>query len=112
MWARAHVCPASVMRMHWRRTATSSASFCRRTSATRAAAFSGEHGVSRLSGARKAGNEGTDSVGSYYIESGAASGMNNGACMGSAAMELLDKRESRIRRMFGHIAPSYDFLNH
>lgn len=25
---------------------------------------------------------------------------------------LLDKRESRIRRMFGHIAPSYDFLNH
>src|SRR5205809_8147268 len=32
--------------------------------------------------------------------------------MGSAAMELLDKRESRIRRMFGHIAPSYDFLNH
>src|SRR5438876_2419564 len=32
--------------------------------------------------------------------------------MGSAAMELLDNRESRIRRMFGHIAPSYDFLNH
>src|SRR5262245_14047738 len=26
--------------------------------------------------------------------------------------ELLDKRETRIRRMFGHIAPSYDFLNH
>ena len=25
---------------------------------------------------------------------------------------LLDKRESRIRNMFGHIAPSYDFLNH
>lgn len=25
---------------------------------------------------------------------------------------LLDKRESRIRRMFGSIAPSYDFLNH
>jgi demethylmenaquinone methyltransferase/2-methoxy-6-polyprenyl-1,4-benzoquinol methylase len=25
---------------------------------------------------------------------------------------LLDKREARIRRMFGHIAPSYDFLNH
>src|SRR5262245_8439167 len=25
---------------------------------------------------------------------------------------LLDKRETRIRRMFGHIAPSYDFLNH
>src|SRR5438876_10044710 len=32
--------------------------------------------------------------------------------MGSAAMELLDNRESRIRRMFNHIAPSYDFLNH
>jgi demethylmenaquinone methyltransferase / 2-methoxy-6-polyprenyl-1,4-benzoquinol methylase len=28
------------------------------------------------------------------------------------ALQLLDKRESRIRRMFGHIAPSYDFLNH
>src|SRR5881227_1611349 len=26
--------------------------------------------------------------------------------------ELLDKREPRIRRMFGHIAPSYDLLNH
>jgi len=25
---------------------------------------------------------------------------------------LVDKREERIRRMFGHIAPSYDFLNH
>ncbi len=25
---------------------------------------------------------------------------------------LLDKRETRIRRMFGNIAPSYDFLNH
>jgi demethylmenaquinone methyltransferase/2-methoxy-6-polyprenyl-1,4-benzoquinol methylase len=25
---------------------------------------------------------------------------------------LLDKREVRIRRMFGHIAPSYDVLNH
>jgi demethylmenaquinone methyltransferase/2-methoxy-6-polyprenyl-1,4-benzoquinol methylase len=25
---------------------------------------------------------------------------------------LLDKREARIRRMFNHIAPSYDFLNH
>ena len=25
---------------------------------------------------------------------------------------LVDKRESRIRGMFGHIAPSYDFLNH
>jgi demethylmenaquinone methyltransferase/2-methoxy-6-polyprenyl-1,4-benzoquinol methylase len=28
------------------------------------------------------------------------------------AQALLDKREVRIRRMFGHIAPSYDFLNH
>lgn len=26
--------------------------------------------------------------------------------------EIVDKREERIRRMFGHIAPSYDFLNH
>src|SRR5262249_51367922 len=26
--------------------------------------------------------------------------------------ELLDKREVRIRRMFGQIAPWYDFLNH
>ncbi len=25
---------------------------------------------------------------------------------------LIDKREVRIRRMFGHIAPSYDLLNH
>src|SRR5579884_1300186 len=25
---------------------------------------------------------------------------------------VVDKREVRIRRMFGHIAPSYDFLNH
>lgn len=25
---------------------------------------------------------------------------------------LVDKGETRIRRMFGHIAPSYDFLNH
>src|SRR5712691_4302904 len=25
---------------------------------------------------------------------------------------LLDKREARIRRMFGHIAPTYDLLNH
>src|SRR5947209_13820933 len=25
---------------------------------------------------------------------------------------LLDKRETRIRRMFGDIAPRYDFLNH
>ncbi len=28
------------------------------------------------------------------------------------ATELLDKREVRIRRMFGQIAPWYDFLNH
>ena len=28
------------------------------------------------------------------------------------ASALVDKRETRIRRMFGHIAPSYDFLNH
>jgi demethylmenaquinone methyltransferase/2-methoxy-6-polyprenyl-1,4-benzoquinol methylase len=28
------------------------------------------------------------------------------------SVSLLDKREARIRRMFGHIAPSYDFLNH
>jgi demethylmenaquinone methyltransferase/2-methoxy-6-polyprenyl-1,4-benzoquinol methylase len=26
--------------------------------------------------------------------------------------QLLDKREERIRTMFGHIAPYYDFLNH
>ena len=26
--------------------------------------------------------------------------------------QLLDKREARIRRMFGQIAPCYDFLNH
>ena len=26
--------------------------------------------------------------------------------------QLLDKREVRIRRMFGQIAPWYDFLNH
>lgn len=26
--------------------------------------------------------------------------------------DLLDKREARIRRMFGQIAPRYDFLNH
>src|SRR5437899_9173387 len=25
---------------------------------------------------------------------------------------LLDKRETRVRRMFGAIAPSYDLLNH
>src|SRR6478672_5326437 len=25
---------------------------------------------------------------------------------------LVDKREARIRTMFGHIAPSYDLLNH
>jgi demethylmenaquinone methyltransferase/2-methoxy-6-polyprenyl-1,4-benzoquinol methylase len=28
------------------------------------------------------------------------------------SVSLLDRREARIRRMFGHIAPSYDFLNH
>lgn len=28
------------------------------------------------------------------------------------ADSLLDKRETRIRSMFNHIAPSYDFLNH
>lgn len=28
------------------------------------------------------------------------------------SVSLLDKREARIRRMFGSIAPSYDFLNH
>src|SRR6266704_1547414 len=28
------------------------------------------------------------------------------------ATSLLDKRETRIRRMFGNIAPRYDFLNH
>src|SRR5437588_12413071 len=33
---------------------------------------------------------------------------------GKAAVStsLLDKRETRIRRMFGNIAPSYDLLNH
>lgn len=30
----------------------------------------------------------------------------------SSAPSLVDKHEGRIRRMFGHIAPSYDFLNH
>src|SRR4051812_24334429 len=29
-----------------------------------------------------------------------------------ATLDLLDKREVRIRRMFGSIAPSYDLLNH
>lgn len=28
------------------------------------------------------------------------------------ATDLLDKRQTRIRRMFGNIAPSYDLLNH
>jgi demethylmenaquinone methyltransferase/2-methoxy-6-polyprenyl-1,4-benzoquinol methylase len=28
------------------------------------------------------------------------------------ASVVVDKREARIRRMFGHIAPSYDLLNH
>src|SRR5437773_11508484 len=36
----------------------------------------------------------------------------SGAGMESAATALLDKRETRIRSMFGSIAPSYDFLNH
>jgi demethylmenaquinone methyltransferase/2-methoxy-6-polyprenyl-1,4-benzoquinol methylase len=31
---------------------------------------------------------------------------------GVVATALVDKREPRIRRMFGHIAPSYDLLNH
>src|SRR5713101_7790115 len=30
----------------------------------------------------------------------------------AAASALLDKRETRIRRMFSAIAPSYDLLNH
>jgi demethylmenaquinone methyltransferase/2-methoxy-6-polyprenyl-1,4-benzoquinol methylase len=30
----------------------------------------------------------------------------------SSSRRLLDKKESRIRRMFGNIAPSYDLLNH
>lgn len=29
-----------------------------------------------------------------------------------SVQSLVDKRETRIRRMFGRIAPSYDFLNH
>lgn len=29
-----------------------------------------------------------------------------------SSVGTVDKREERIRRMFGHIAPSYDFLNH
>ncbi len=36
----------------------------------------------------------------------------NGARESSVSIALLDKRESRIRRMFGAIAPNYDFLNH
>jgi demethylmenaquinone methyltransferase/2-methoxy-6-polyprenyl-1,4-benzoquinol methylase len=32
--------------------------------------------------------------------------------MGDMGTMLLDKREVRIRRMFGHIAPTYDLLNH
>src|SRR5262245_21030500 len=35
--------------------------------------------------------------------------MTTGAMTAEA---LLDKREARIRSMFNHIAPSYDFLNH
>jgi demethylmenaquinone methyltransferase/2-methoxy-6-polyprenyl-1,4-benzoquinol methylase len=30
----------------------------------------------------------------------------------NVASSLLDKRETRIRRMFGQVAPSYDLLNH
>jgi demethylmenaquinone methyltransferase/2-methoxy-6-polyprenyl-1,4-benzoquinol methylase len=30
----------------------------------------------------------------------------------AVSSQLLDKREARIRRMFGQIAPFYDFLNH
>src|SRR6266852_2649671 len=30
----------------------------------------------------------------------------------AVSTSLLDKREARIRRMFGSIAPSYDLLNH
>src|SRR5262245_54513486 len=32
--------------------------------------------------------------------------------MMTAMNALLDKREARIRRMFGKIAPEYDFVNH
>src|SRR5262245_14542429 len=31
---------------------------------------------------------------------------------GVVSTSLLDKRETRIRRMFGNIAPRYDLLNH
>src|SRR5262245_63986995 len=31
---------------------------------------------------------------------------------GPVSASLVDKREDRIRRMFGSIAPSYDLLNH
>ena len=30
----------------------------------------------------------------------------------TVSTSLVDKREARIRRMFGNIAPSYDLLNH
>src|SRR5438128_427712 len=30
----------------------------------------------------------------------------------AVSIDLLDKREARIRRMFGNIAPRYDLLNH
>jgi demethylmenaquinone methyltransferase / 2-methoxy-6-polyprenyl-1,4-benzoquinol methylase len=41
-----------------------------------------------------------------------SSTMESGTGTVAASAELLDKREQRIRRMFGAIAPSYDFLNH
>lgn len=34
------------------------------------------------------------------------------ACGAIVSASVLDKRETRIRSMFNHIAPSYDFLNH
>lgn len=40
-------------------------------------------------------------------------GFSTGTRIGAVSTaELVDKRETRIRTMFGHIAPSYDFLNH
>src|ERR1700730_13200013 len=45
----------------------------------------------------------------FFSEAVAAFREWRGAVMSGT---LLDKREVRIRRMFGHIAPSYDFLNH
>src|SRR5437667_12258882 len=34
------------------------------------------------------------------------------ASVAGVANSLLDERDTRIRSMFNHIAPSYDFLNH